>query len=86
MVFPDVKKEFDSIPQPKLLYKPWLIGITGPLWCWFIAYLSDRTHLVSMEGALPDPLPVHSGVPQVIILGLLLFLIYINNHPACTRL
>ena len=47
--FLDFKKAFDTIPHPKLLYKLWMIGITGLLWLWFKAYLTGCTHLVSVD-------------------------------------
>ena len=37
---------YDSVPHAKLLYKLWAIGITGPLWFWFRAYLADHRHYV----------------------------------------
>ena len=44
IVFLDFRKAFDTIPHPELLLKLWTHGITGPLWKWFQAYLSNCLH------------------------------------------
>ena len=80
-VFLDFRKAFDTIPYPELLFKVWFHGITGPLWSWFQAYLSNRSHYVFVEGSSSNILPVKSGVPRGSVLGPLLFLIYVNDIP-----
>ncbi len=47
--------------------------------------MTDRTQSVSVDGQLSDPLPVTIGVPQGSILGLLLFLLYLNDPPSVTE-
>ena len=71
----DFKKAFDSVLHAELLLKLWRLGVTGPLWYWFQAYLTNRQHYVSINDVSSTLLPVLSDVPQGSILGLLLFFI-----------
>lgn len=80
-VYVDFRKAFDSVPHQELLYKLWRMGITGPLWIWIKAYLSNRHHYVCIDGTSSGRLPVLSGVPQGSILGPLLFIVYVNDIP-----
>ena len=58
------------------------LGITGPIWMLFEEYLSNCQPYVYINGASSCLLPVSQESPmQGSILGLLLFLVYVNNIP-----
>ena len=58
-------------------------GIQGKTLVWFKSYLTNRTQRCSVNGCLSDFSTLKCDVPQGMILGPLLFLIYINDLPNC---
>ena len=75
----DFSKAFDKVDHSTLLLKMHNYGIRGCLLDWASSFLRGRTQRVLVDGALSDPHPVLSGVPQGTVLGPLFFLIYIND-------
>ncbi len=72
MLYLDIHKAFDPVPHNQLLVKLWQSDITGNLWRFLAAYLSDRQQSVCING-VSSPLvpvtPLSSGVPQGSILS-----------------
>ena len=77
--FVDLSKAFDMVNHTLLIDKLNSFGITGIENKWFKSYLKNRTQCVSVNGTISDPNTILSGVPQESILGLLLFLLFIND-------
>ena len=75
----DVSRAFETVWHPALLTKLSSYGIQGHLHSWIANFLSSRSQCVALSGVLSSPLPVQAGVPQSSVLGLVLFLVFIND-------
>ena len=78
-MFIDLSKAFDCLKYNQLFKK---MGFTKESTNWFKNYLTDRKQCVEVNDTLSEWNAVKLGVPQGSILGLILFLIYVNdiNH------
>ena len=82
-IFVDLQKAFDTVKHDILLDKLHHYGIRGKMNDWFKSYLQGRKQIVSVNGVDSDLRALKHGVPQGSVLGLLLFLIYINDLNTC---
>ena len=78
-VFLNLSKAFDTVNHSILLTKLLAVGVCHEDLTWFESYLSSRMLRTACGQELSDPLPCNIGVPQGSILGLLLFIVYIND-------
>ena len=75
----DFAKAFDTVPHQRLLTKLHFYGIQNDTYSWIKAWLSNRTQQILLDGITSSSVAVTSGVPQGTVLGLLMFLLYIND-------
>ena len=79
VIFLDFRKAFDEVNHEILLKKLQTYGLGNCSLKWFSSYLSDRYQKVSIGPSLSGQQHTYVGVAQGSILGLLLFLIFIND-------
>ena len=78
-IFLDLSKAIDTLDHTILFFlKLEQYSIQDTHLNWLISYLSNRLQFVQMGDVLSNTLPISTGVPQGLILGPLLFIMYVN--------
>ena len=86
-VFIDLSKVFDTIDHAILFKKLENYGIKGTNLAWFRIYLINRKQYIQITNdSKSDLRNTTCGVPQVSILGPLLFLVYVNDLPSSSKM
>ena len=85
MILNDLQKAFDTSNREILINKMEFLGFSKNVILWFKSYLSHRKFKVNLNKSFSEQGKLLCGVPQGSILGLLLFLLYINDMPQAVK-
>ena len=83
-LFLDLSKAFDTVNHFILLSKLSHYRIVVMENFWFKSYLQQRRQIVYVNGVFSDIQAIKLGVPQVSVVGPILFLTYINDFSRAT--
>ena len=79
MVLIDLQKDFTTIDHEIFFSKMVHLGFSHATISWYKSYLTNRTFLVNVEINFSSPGDITCGVTQGSIVGLLIFLSYVND-------
>ena len=79
--FIDLSKAFDTIKHERLISKLEFCGFRGKFLNLIKSYLANRYQFVELDRCWSEKKMIKYCVPQGSVLGLLLFLIFINDLP-----
>lgn len=77
--FIDFSKAFDTLNHKLIINQLGLLNMNTAVINWFNLYLLGRRQVVVMNGHVSTEKSILTGVPQGLVLGPLLFLIYVNS-------
>ncbi|XP_030266511.1 uncharacterized protein LOC115577759 isoform X2 [Sparus aurata] len=84
LILLDLSSPFDKINHQILLSALAELGNADSALTWFISYLTNCTFQVTWNGSLSKPCFLETGVPQVSVLGPLLFSLYTRSLGSAT--